>query len=88
MDTNPYAPPAAADETRTQGVTMRYRVFDGQPFAFKLSSSAYRDEVRREAERTIAEEIGAENVLSIIEHGGLFEPFTVVVWYRTRSPKA
>lgn len=84
MEMNPYSPPAAVDDGLEQDATIQYRVFGGQSISFRLTSAGYRDEVRREAQLAIEQEFGADNVVSIVEHGGSFEAFTVVVWYRVR----
>jgi hypothetical protein len=70
------------------GTTIQYRVFGGRPFGFKLTQRGLREEIRHEARQAIDAEIGADNVVSIVEHSGTFEAFSVVVWYRVDSPDA
>jgi len=84
MDTNPYSPPLADGETSAQDATIEYRVFGTRLVSFRLTSTNYRDATRREVQQAISEEFGADNVVSITEHSGLFEAFTVVVWYRVQ----
>ena len=40
------------------------------------------EHARRQAER-FANDMGAEQIVSITEHGGVFTGLTVVVWYLT-----
>jgi hypothetical protein len=89
MDPNPYASPAVSrsvPDTETGGkVSIHHRTFGGRAMSFALTQQAYRDDVRREAQDFVNSEIGADNVISIIEHAGSFQVFSVVVWYRVRE---
>ena len=89
MDPNPYSPPTAADDERSQASTIAYRVFRGRPISFRLTSAEKCcDEVRREVQQAIDVEIGADNVVSIVEHGAPLAGFYIVVWYRVRNQGA
>jgi hypothetical protein len=46
----------------------------------------YRERIRQQAEDFI-NEIGAANVVSLIEHEPRFGPFSVVVWWLEKSPE-
>ena len=78
MESNPYSTPKGTADERFAGATVQYRVFRAQSVSFKLSSGMHHEQVRRGAQHTIDEEIGAENVISIIEHAGAFDGFSVV----------
>ena len=88
MDTNPYLTPMPADVVPTQAASIQYRTFGGRTFSFTLTQETNRDQVRREAQRAIDEEIGADKVVSIIEHTGSFAVFSIVVWYRVPFTEA
>jgi len=85
MDDNPYSSPTPADASHPQGAVVAYRIFGTRAVSFKLTRDTSRDDVRREAQEAIQNEIGAENVISITEHAGSFEGFSVVIWYRVKS---
>ena len=87
METNPYSSPTPADADRAAFPSIRHRTFGARSVSFKLTQKTYRDDVRREAQQAIDQEIGADNVISIIEHAGSFEGFSVVVWYRVPPPE-
>ena len=53
--------------------------------SFALTQETYRDDIRRQAQEFVNSEIGANNVVSIVEHAGSFQAFSVVVWYRVRE---
>lgn len=86
MDDNPYTPPTAP-AGGVENPTMRYRVFRAKTVSFKLTGEASREDVRREVQRAIEAEIGAENVVSIVEHASALETFHIVVWYRVLPRK-
>jgi hypothetical protein len=55
-----------------------YRLLQWKAHALREKN---REKIRERAEAFI-NEIGVENVVSIAEHGSLFRPFSVVVWYK------
>jgi len=50
--------------------------------SFQLSASRTLQRLREEAEEFINREVGAANVVSIVEHSGYEN--SVVVWFRTK----
>jgi hypothetical protein len=89
MNANPYASPAAnasAPDTNTGGTaSIHHRAFGGRAISFALTQESYRDDVRHEAQEFINSQVGADNVVSIVEHAGSFQAFSVVVWFRVRE---
>ena len=63
---------------------IRYKAFVG-PIMYAgppLSLDCYREDIRDRAEQYVNGVIGAENVVSITEHGLPYGPLSVVIWYR------
>jgi hypothetical protein len=87
MSTNPYQPPSSSGDPPFENPTIRYRVFRVRSASFRYTGEASREEVRQEAQRAIETEIGPDNVISIIEHAGAFEVFSIVIWYRVAAPQ-
>ena len=82
MSTNPFSPPHA-DISLNAGdpAGIRSRVFRVRPMSFVFFGKQKMERLRREAEEFINREVGAKNVISIVENVGY--EFSVVVWFRT-----
>jgi len=91
MDTNPYASPQPLESTTfdppVKGrVVMRHRAFVGPTIYFGFKPiNFYRERLREQAEQFINDDLGAENVISVTEHGIPSGPFTITVWYLVRE---
>jgi hypothetical protein len=82
MDNNPYRSPNSDSSQPTSTGTIEFREVIGPTFSFRLSSHDVRNEVRKQTQQVIANEIGEQNVVSIQEHAGSFAAFSIVIWYR------
>ena len=91
MDLNPYAAPGGEVDEPGQsanGIRIRHKQFLGKTFYFSPKATSLdelREKVRQQAEDFINMEIGVDNVISVSEHAMSLGPFTVVVWYRSKS---
>jgi len=79
MNMNSYFSPKSAGDEPLADAIIHCRMFRAQQVLFKLSSRTQHPEVRREAQYAIDQDIGGENVISIVEHAGAFDSFPVVV---------
>ena len=79
MNMNSYSSPKAAGDEPLADAIIHCRMFRAQPVLFKLSSRTQHLEVRREAQYAIDQDIGAGNVIPIIEHAEEFDSYPVVV---------
>jgi len=83
MDANLYQSPAS-DETPDRrssgrGEFVRHRTFTHKSSFRGLTMSGARETLREQAEEFINTQVGADNIVSIVEHDS---PPSVVVWYR------
>jgi hypothetical protein len=83
VDPNPYASPHAENgpekkQTVNTGF-VRHRAFAHKSTFWGLTIGHSRERLRAQAEEFINAQVGAENVVSIVEHES---PPDVVVWYR------
>lgn len=85
MIENPYQAPLTTAGPPKSSVSVKFREFTGESFSFRFLTSSYRNEVRSRAQRAIADEIGAENLIAVTEHVEALGSFSIVVWYRTAN---
>ena len=83
MSNNPFSSPPTVAPPHTDGQgAIRRRIFRVSMMSFRvLSAFKTMQRLRDEAEDFINREIGAANVVSIVEHTGY--EYSVVVWFRT-----
>src|SRR6516165_10595834 len=73
---------SGAEEDLMANVIMRHKAFVGPTAYWNFRSLNDNRELIREQAETFINMIGAENVVSVVEHPTNLGPFTVVVWYR------
>jgi hypothetical protein len=76
MQDNPYQSNTTSPSLASDTTSVQFREFTGKTFSF-------RNEIRALAQLAIEHEIGANNVINIIEHSPYSGAFSVVVWYRS-----
>lgn len=83
MDTNPYTSPSAegptSQRTSGDGAFVRHRAFSHKSSFWGLTMGHSRQKLREQAEEFINVEVGAGNVVAIVEHDN---PPSVVVWFK------
>ena len=69
----------------TANLILRHRTFVGPAVYWNFRPlNQNRERIRAQAEAFV-DEIGAENVVSVVEHAAFLGGFTVVVWYQAPS---
>ena len=83
MSNNPYESPTADQAPTLQpigsGGFIRHRAFAHATSFWGVTLTRGRDSLRKQAEEFINTQVGADNVIAIVEQES---PPTVVVWYR------
>ena len=83
MSNNPFSPPVAEIASPTDGAAgIRSRVFrkSMMSFTFVFSRARMMDRLRLDAQDFINREVGAANVVSIVENVGY--EYSIIVWFR------
>lgn len=84
MSNNPFSsPPTVAPIPMDESGAIRSRVFRVSMMSFRvLTAFKTMQRLREEAEDFINREVGAANVVSIVEHTRY--DYSIVVWFRTK----
>lgn len=83
MQENPYQSNTTSPSLASDTTSVQFREFTGKTFSFRFSQKQIRNEIRASAQLAIEHEIGANNVINILEHSPYSGAFSVVVWYRS-----
>ena len=79
MTENPYA--SSQETQRVIEGSIQWETVVASRFPTFISTERFRETVRQKAKQVIDAQIGAENVVSVVENN--VWPFSITVWYRT-----
>ncbi|MCA9217888.1 MAG: hypothetical protein KDB27_32685 [Planctomycetales bacterium] len=82
MPENPFRSPQEPSQVAHCSNTIHWQTFSGSKFTLFVTSERIREGVRQQAKYAIDAQIGAANVISIIEN--YVWPFSVTIWYHSK----